>query len=197
MPRSGVEARNRLEQAALELYTEHGYDQTTTAQIAARAGLNERTYFRHFPDKREVLFQVEATQQRALARALAAVPDDVGPLHAVLHAFRSMAPDLENRRSLAEQRHRIIAATPALRERELTKEAALGLVVAEALRARGVPDWPATLLAQVTTSALGHAIHTWTADPSTTIDDLIVRAFAHLQQFTTDAVRETSAQSSG
>ncbi|MGI3786618.1 MAG: TetR/AcrR family transcriptional regulator, partial [Janthinobacterium lividum] len=141
MPRSGVEARQRLEQAALELYTEHGYDQTTTAQIAARAGLNERTYFRHFPDKREVLFGVEATQQSVLAQALAAVPEDVAPLAAVLQAFRSMAPDLERRRSVAERRHRIIATTPALRERELTKEAALGLVVAEGLRGRGVPDW--------------------------------------------------------
>jgi AcrR family transcriptional regulator len=164
MPRSGVEARGRLEQAALELYTEHGYEQTTTAQIAARAGLNERTYFRHFPDKREVLFGVEATQQADLAQALATVPEDVAPLAAVLQAFRSMAPDLE-----------------------LTKEAALALVVAEGLRARGVPDWQASLLAQVTTAALGHAIHTWTADPSTTVDGLVVQAFAQLQrQFTTD-----------
>lgn len=196
MPRSGVDARNRLEQAALELYSEHGYDQTTTAQIAARAGLNERTYFRHFPDKREVLFQVETTQRAALAEALAAVPADVAPLPAVLMAFRSMAPDLESRRSPAEQRHRIIASTPALRERELSKEAALSVVVAEALRARGIPSWPATLLAQVATAALGHAVHTWTSDPSTSIDGLIVRAFVDLQQqFSSDGLLGESAES--
>ena len=191
MPRSGAEARDRLEHAALELYAEHGYDQTTTSQIAARAGLNERTYFRHFPDKREVLFGVEATQQAALAQALATVAEDVAPLTAVLRAFRSMAPDLEQRRSLAEQRHRIIATSPALRERELAKAATLALVVADGLQARGVPEWQATLLAQVTTAALGHAIHTWTADPSTTIDGLVLRAFAQLQQqFTADPLLE-------
>jgi AcrR family transcriptional regulator len=194
MPRSGVEARGRLEQAALELYTEHGFDQTTTAQIATRAGLNERTYFRHFPDKREVLFGVEATQQAALAQALAAVAEDVAPLAAVLQAFRSMAPDLERRRSAAEQRHRIIATSPALRERELTKEAALAVVVAEGLRARGMGVWEASLLAQVTTAALGHAVHTWTADPSTTVDGLVVQAFSQLQQqFATDVPLERAS----
>lgn len=182
MPRSGEEARKRLERAALELYEEHGYDQTTAAQIAARAGVNERTYFRHFPDKREVLFRVEATQQTALARAFAAVPEDVAPLAAVLQAFRRMGPDLEHNRSFAEQRHRIIAATPALRERELAKAAGLSLVVADALKTRGVTDWTARLLAEVTTAALGHAVHTWTSDPSTGIDDLIVRAFMELRE---------------
>jgi AcrR family transcriptional regulator len=182
MPRSGVEARNRLEAAALELYGQRGYDQTTTAEIAARAGVTERTYFRHFADKREVLFNVEARQQEALARALADASDTVPPLTAVLQAFRSMAPMLEDNRPLAEARHRVIAATPALRERELAKAAALSVVVADALRARGLPDWRATLLAQVTTAALGHAIHTWVADPSSDIDALMVQAFADLRE---------------
>lgn len=188
----------RLEHAALELYDAYGYDQTTAAQIAARAGLNERTYFRHFPDKREVLFHVETTQRAALARAFATVPNNVAPIPAVLQAFRLMAPDLEKNRSFAEQRHRIIAATPALRERELSKAAALSLVVTEALTTRGVADWTAGLLAQVTTAALGHAVHTWTADPSTTIDNLIVRAFTELQeQLTSDVVCELNARSKG
>jgi AcrR family transcriptional regulator len=182
MPRSGVEARNRLEAAALELYGQRGYDQTTAAEIAARAGVTERTYFRHFADKREVLFNVEARQQEALARALADASDTVPPLTAVLQAFRSMAPMLEENRPLAEARHRVIAATPALRERELAKAAALSVVVADALRARGLPDWRATLLAQVTTAALGHAIHTWVADPSSDIDALMVQAFADLRE---------------
>jgi AcrR family transcriptional regulator len=183
MPRSGAEARDRLERAALELYSERGYDQTTIAEIAARAGVTQRTFFRHFGDKREVLFNVELRQQQALARALAHVPGTVAPLAAVLQAFRSMAPDLEGNRSLVEARHRVIAATPALRERELAKAAALSVVVADALRARGLPDWRATLLAQVSTAALGHAIHTWTASASGDIDALIVRAFADLRDF--------------
>jgi len=181
MPRSGAEARNRLEEAALELYGERGYDQTTTAEIAARAGVTERTYFRHFADKREVLFNVEVRQQDALARALADVSGTVSPVTAVLQAFRSMAPTLEGNRPLAEARHRVIATTPALRERELMKASALSVVVADALRVRGLPDWRATLLAQVTTAALGHAIHTWVADPASDLDALIVQAFADLR----------------
>jgi len=183
MPRSGAEARDRLERAALELYSERGYEQTTIAEIAARAGVTQRTFFRHFGDKREVLFNVELRQQQALATALADVPGTVPPLTAVLRAFRSMAPDLENNRPLVEARHRVIAATPALRERELAKEAALSVVVACALRARGLPDWDATLLAQVSTAALGHAIHTWAAGADGGIDALITRAFIKLRDF--------------
>jgi len=183
MPRSGAEARDRLERAALELYSERGYDQTTTAEIAARAGVTERTFFRHFADKREVLFNVESSMRETLAKALADVPNTVQPLAAVLQALRSMAPALESNRPLAEARHRVIAATPALRERELAKAAALSVVVADALRTRGLPDWRATLLAQVGTAALGHAIHTWVADPSGDIDALIIRAFADLRDF--------------
>jgi len=183
MPRSGAEARDRLERAALELYIERGYDQTTIADIAARAGVTQRTYFRHFPDKREVLFNVESRQQQALADALAEVASSAPPLAAVLQAFRSMAPALEDNRPLAVARHRVISVTPALRERELMKEAALGAVVADALRQRGLSEWRATLLAQVTTAALGHAIHTWVADRNSDINDLIVQAFTDLGEF--------------
>ena len=188
MPRNGAEARNRLERAALELYGERGYDQTTTAEIAARAGVTERTFFRHFADKREVLFNVEVNLRAAMARALAAVPDTVPPLTAMLQAFRSMVPDLESTRAVAEARHRVIAASPALRERELTKAAAMSVVVADALRARGLPDRRATLLADVSTAALGHAIHTWVADPSSDLDALLVGAFADLRDLSSVAI---------
>lgn len=181
MPRSGAAARDRLERAALELYGERGYDQTTTAEIAAQAGVTERTFFRHFADKREVLFNVEASRQEALARALAEVPAALGPWTAVLQAFRSLAPDLEKNRALAEARHRVIVTTPALRERELAKAAAMSVIVADALRARGLPDRRATLLAQVSTAALGHAVHTWTANPADDFEALIVQAFADLR----------------
>jgi AcrR family transcriptional regulator len=183
MPRSGAPARDRLVQAALELYSERGYDQTTTAEIAARAGVTERTFFRHFTDKREVLFSVEVSVREALARSLADVPVTVSPLPTVLQAFRSMAPDLESNRPHVEVRRRVIAATPALIERELAKAAALSVVVADALRARGLPDWRAALLAQVGTAAFLHAIHTWEADPSGDLDALIVQAFADFRDF--------------
>jgi len=182
MPRSGAEARDRLERAALELYAERGYEQTTAADIAARAGVTARTFFRHFADKREVLFHVEAGLQEEMARALAAVPDDVPPLAAMLQAFRSMAPGMEANRQLAEARHRVIAATPALRERELAKAAGMAATVAAGLRARGLSEWEAGLFAQVGTAALGHAVHAWTADPSADYDELVVRTFASLHE---------------
>ena len=79
MPRSGAEARRRLREAALELYRERGFDQTTAAEIAERAGVNERTFFRHFPDKREVLFDGEADLRAALARAVTEAPAELTP----------------------------------------------------------------------------------------------------------------------
>lgn len=182
MPRSGAAARDRLERAALELYDEQGYDRTTAADIAARAGVTARTFFRHFADKREVLFHIEADLQDEMSRALAAVPDDVPPLAVMLQAFRSMGPGLEAKRRLAEARHRVIAATPALRERELAKAAGMAAVVAEALRARGQSEWRATLFAEVGTAVLGHAVHAWAGDPSADYDDLVVRGFAALRE---------------
>lgn len=186
MPRSGAGARDRLERAALQLYGERGYDRTTTAEIAARAGVTERTYFRHFADKREVLFHIESSLQVALAEAFADVPATVPPLAAVLRAFRCTGHLLQDDRPLAEARHRVIAASPALRERELTKAAALSGVVAGALRARGLADGRAGLLARVGTAALGHAVQTWIEDPSADFNELLVRVFRELQELTQD-----------
>ena len=182
MPRSGAEARDRLERAALELYAEQGYDRTTAADIAARAGVTARTFFRHFADKREVLFHLETGRHEDLARALAAVPDDVPPLAAMEQAFRAMPPHLEADRRLAETRRRVIEATPALRERELAKMARMAGVVAEALRARGLAEWEAGLFAQVGTAALGHAVHAWSSEPSADYDALLVRTFAAVRE---------------
>src|SRR3954462_5876818 len=98
VPRSGAEARRRLQQAALELYQERGFDQTTAAEIAARAGVNERTFFRHFPDKREVLFDGEADLRATLTQAVAEAPDGLEPFEVLLHAFRTSARNLEHNR---------------------------------------------------------------------------------------------------
>ncbi|MDE3177201.1 MAG: helix-turn-helix transcriptional regulator, partial [Pseudomonadota bacterium] len=74
MPRSGEDSRRRLQKAAFDLFEERGYDQTTAAEIAARAGVTERTFFRHFPDKKEVLFAGEAAFRATLTAAVAAAP---------------------------------------------------------------------------------------------------------------------------
>ena len=135
--------RGRLQLAALELYCERGYDRTTTAEIAARVGVTERTFFRHFADKREVLFDGEAELHRVLTQAITEAPAALGPLQVLLTAFRSAAPMVEAARSFAEPRHRVVLVTPALHERDLAKMAALSEALATALRHRGVEEVPA------------------------------------------------------
>ncbi|MGW5355758.1 TetR/AcrR family transcriptional regulator [Streptomyces sp. NPDC004031] len=179
MPRSGAEARRRLQQAALELYRERGFDQTTTAEIAARAGLNERTYFRHFADKREVLFDGQAELRDTLVHEIAAAPD-AQPLELLLHAFLKAKHILEDNRDFSEPRCAVIAATPALRERELAKAATLTEAVAGALRLRGVPDRLADLAAQAGWAAFQQAAGAWIDDPAQTLDAYLRRAFDDL-----------------
>ncbi|MFC5186881.1 TetR family transcriptional regulator [Actinomadura harenae] len=180
MPRSGAEARRRLQQAALDLYREHGFDQTTTAEIAARAGVNERTFFRHFPDKREVLFDGEAGLRATLTQAVTEAPDDLQPLDVLLGAFRKAERILEDNRSFAEPRMQVIAETPALRERDLAKSAALTDAVADALRQRGVADRLAVLAAKTGWAVFHQAVQAWIDDPSQTLDAQLLQAFADL-----------------
>ena len=177
MPRSGEDARRRLQQAALELFRERGYEATTTAEIAARAGVTERTFFRHFPDKREALFDGEAAFRDALSDAVLAAPDGLNPMGALLCAFRSVERTLEENRPLTEPRQAVIAQTPALQERVLTKTAGLIAALAGALRRRGVDDGVATLAAQVGMAAFGYAVSAWFNDPSTGLDAHLARAF--------------------
>ncbi|WP_019929117.1 TetR/AcrR family transcriptional regulator [Nocardia sp. BMG111209] len=180
MPRSGADARRRLQQAALELYGERGFDRTTTAEIAARAGLNERTYFRHFADKREVLFDGEADLRATLTAAVAEAPDGLPPFEILLSAFRRAGRILERNRPFSEPRLAVIAATPALRERELTKNASLTAAVAEALRQRGVTTRLAELAAGTGWAAFHHAAQAWIDDPSESLDVHLDRAFGDL-----------------
>ncbi|MEU6430658.1 TetR family transcriptional regulator [Microbispora sp. NPDC046973] len=186
MPRSGAEARRRLQQAALELYRERGFDQTTTAEIAARAGVNERTFFRHFPDKREVLFDGESDLRAALTRAVAEAPHDL-PLEILLCAFRKVEGILEGNRPFAEPRLHVIAATPALRERDLAKAASIVEALAEALRQRGVSDRLAGLAAQTGWAAFHQALHAWIDDPSQSLDAHLLQAFDDLRALSATA----------
>ncbi|PRY41674.1 TetR/AcrR family transcriptional regulator [Umezawaea tangerina] len=185
MPRSGMEARRRLQQAALELFRERGFDQTTTAEIAARAGVNERTYFRHFADKREVLFDGEDDLRASLTRAVAEAPDGLQPFEVLLHAFQETGRALEANRPFAEPRFEVIAATPALRERELAKHASLTDVVAEALRRRDVPDRLAGLAARTGWATYRQAVQAWTEDPEQGLDAHLSQAFDDLRGLST------------
>jgi AcrR family transcriptional regulator len=161
MPRDGAEARGRLREAALALYGEHGYDATTTAQIAARAGVTERTYFRHFADKREVLFEGEKELGDVMTAAVVEAPADRPPLSAVQDAYNAAVPLFVAGRSVAERRAPIIAATPALQERAHAKSAAIVDAVADALVTRGVTRPTAELAAQVGRAAFARAMGSW------------------------------------
>lgn len=181
MPRSGLEARRRLQQAALELYRGQGYDGTTTAEIAARAGVTERTYFRHFPDKREVLFEGETEFAATVIEAINLAPQNLGPLETLRHATVSIAPFIEGYRRLLEPRYQVIVANPALRERELTKSAALIAEAALALRKRDVPERAAKLAAQIGLAVLSEAMSDWLETPSKNLEVYLFEGFENLQ----------------
>ena len=188
MPRNGEQVHRRLQQAALELFRERGYDQTTAAEIAARAGVTERTFFRHFPDKREILFNGEASLRTALANAIAIAPADLEPLQALLFAFHAVEAMLEENRPFSEPRQQVIAAFPALRERELAKVAALTTALASALGQRGVEVRLATLAAQAGMAAFIYAVNSWFADPARALHAHLVEAFDDLYALSSAAV---------
>ncbi len=184
MPRSGEQARQRLQQAALELYLEFGYDSTTTAQIAAHAGVTERTFFRHFADKREVLFDGESALRADLDRGVADATAGLDLLEVLWCAFRAAIPLLERNRSFAEPRNQVIVATPALRERALTKEASLTGALATALRRRGVGDRQAMLAAQIGMAAFTQATMSWFAHPDQPLEDHLTQALSDVRALT-------------
>jgi AcrR family transcriptional regulator len=146
----------------LELFAEKGFDQTTAAEIAARAGLTERTFFRHFADKREVLFGGSEVLKERIVAGVVNAPLNEAPLDAVGHGLEAAAVLLgEARRDLAALRHTVIITNPELRERELAKVADYAAEVAAALRQRGVTESQANLAAEAGMTVLRVALERW------------------------------------
>jgi AcrR family transcriptional regulator len=139
-----------LEEAAMALYREKGFDETTVEEIAARAGLTERTFFRYFTDKREVLFGGSKDLESSLADALSRAPAEASPIDTVGAAIETIGAALEQHRGrdFARKRHAIIKGHAELYERELIKLANLSAALGEGLRKRGVPEPVATLAAE-------------------------------------------------
>lgn len=181
MARNRQEVHQRLQQAALELFRERGYDHTTAAEIAAHAGVTERTFFRHFADKRDILFGGEEAIQIALTAALADAPADFTPLQALQHAFRAVCGMFEENRAFSEPRQQVIAATPALREREAGKMASIMAALVLTLEQRGVEPRLATLVVQVGAAAFSYALAAWLADASEDLNTHLERAFERLR----------------
>jgi AcrR family transcriptional regulator len=161
MARWEPDSRGRLEQAALALYGERGFDNTTVAEIAARAGLTERTFFRYFADKREVLFWGAGMLQELLVSAVAGAPASAPPIDAVGAALEAAGALLQERPESARQRQTVIAANPELQERELIKLASLSAAVADTLRQRGVSDTAASLSAEAGIAVFRIAFELW------------------------------------
>ncbi len=164
MGRWEPDAEGRFRMAAMELFSEVGYEQTTVAAIAERAGLTPRTFFRYFTDKREVLFSGSEQLQESMVAALDNAPADATALDAVAVALKAAAGFFdEKRRSYARQRASVIAANGELHERELIKLSRLSAALAEALRAKGFDPPDASLAAEAGIAVFRVAFAQWVA----------------------------------
>ena len=155
-------ARDRLERAALDLFLERGFDQTTVPQITARAGLTTRTFFRHFADKREVLFAGEDEVPAIVADLIARAPASMGPMEVIMWGFQTIAPTMfQDRIDYLRKRRTVIDGNDGLRERELRKLANLSDSIASGFQARGVDDLHATLAAEMAVAVFKVAVRRW------------------------------------
>lgn len=162
MPRWEPNARERLEGAALELFVEQGFASTTVPEITARAGLTTRTFFRHFADKREVLFGRDDELPALAGRIIAEAPAALSPVQVISEGFDTVASvqfggDVEHFRT----RRALIDADEGLRERELRKMSALSEAISSGFQERGVDEVRAVLIAHVTATVFSVAIDRW------------------------------------
>ena len=164
MGRWEPDPRGRVMQAALELFSERGFEQTTVAEIAGRAGLTERTFFRHFADKREVLFAGTDALRDLLVSSLTAAPESAAPLDAVTAALETATAPLQERRDYARRRQAVITANAELRERELISSLLVG--ARRGTVRRGVPEPSASLTAEAGIAVFKIAFERWRDDAS-------------------------------
>ena len=159
-------ARERLVVAALDLFTEQGYDETTVAEIAERAGLTRSTFFRHFGDKREILSAGQEVLSRLLAEGVAEAPADASPLDAVAAGLdRASGAMTDFNRELGPRLHAAIEANEELRSRNAMKSIGMAAALADALRGRGVSEASAQVAAELGVLAFGLGFRRW-ADPA-------------------------------
>jgi AcrR family transcriptional regulator len=156
----------RLVRAAIDLFAEQGYDETTVAQIAARAGLSKATFFRHFPDKREVLSAGQEAHSTLLAEGAAGAPAGASPLEAVAAALDTVTTSFTpEQREFGPRLRAVVAAHDELRERDAFKRVGLAAALADALRDRGIPETTARLAAALGVEAFHLAFARWTDEP--------------------------------
>jgi len=156
--------RERLQSVSLHLFAEQGFERTTVAEIAAAAEVTERTFFRHFDDKREVLFAGQEDFVAMFLDPIVAAPAGTPTLELVSRALEGTAALFtDERRAWSRMRQPIIEAEPSLRERELGKLATLTVRIGEALRERGIGEPGATLAAEMTVTVFHLSFQQWIA----------------------------------
>jgi AcrR family transcriptional regulator len=183
------DSRGRLAKAALVLYDDQGFENTTVAEIAAAAGVTERTFFRHFPDKREVLFAGGIDLGALAPEGVAAAPPGLAPLDAAMAGLNEFVAVIGERHEFAARRRRIIDTNPELRERDLIKNAEMSATLAAALRDYGLDEDSATLAAEAAVGVFRVAWDRWTADPEekTPLADLVAESLKRLRAVTAAA----------
>ncbi|CDO08221.1 TetR/AcrR family transcriptional regulator [Mycolicibacterium cosmeticum] len=183
-------ARERLVVAAVDLFTEQGYDRTTVAQIAERAGVTKSTFFRHFPDKRELLAAGQETLSRLLAEGIAEAPAGATPLEAVAAGLRRAAGAMgPANQEMGPRIRAAVAASAELQERDALKSVGLAAAMAGALAARGVPELPAHLAAEFGVLAFKRGFAQWTEQDHDTgpgLPGLTVAALDELRSATAE-----------
>jgi AcrR family transcriptional regulator len=186
MSRWEPDARERLERAALELFLEQGFGQTSVPQITARAGLTTRTFFRHFADKREVLFAGEEEFPALVTRLVTDAPAELSPMALIAYGLRTMAVTaFEGRRENLRTRRAVVGSDDGLQERELRKLAALSEAITEGFRSRGLDELTAVLAARIAVTAFNVAIGRW-------LDQDGDQPLADIVQDTLDALRSVA-----
>jgi len=192
MARWEPDARGRLERAAMELFQERGYVQTTVEEVAARAGVTERTFFRYFADKREVLFSGAKELEKGIVDRIESAPREASPLHTVVAAFEAAGAELQDRRDLrfVRARYALVTKHAEIQERELIKMASLAMAVAKALRARGVSEPAASLAAEAGIAVFKVGFERWVSERKP-------RDFAAHIRAAVDALRAVAAERKG
>jgi AcrR family transcriptional regulator len=188
MPRWEPDARKRLVTAALRLFSEQGYDRTTVAEIADSAGLTRSTFFRHFPDKREVLAAGQETLARLFTSGIAAAPEDATPLDAVEHGLETAAAAMTPfNRELGPRLQAVVATSAELQERDQLKHVGLAASMADALRARGVPHAAAALAGDIGMLAFNEAYAEWVREENQEdLAELLRSAMSRLRRAVTE-----------
>ena len=173
-------ARERLVVAAVDLFTEQGYDATTVAQIAERAGVTKSTFFRHFPDKRELLVAGQETLSRLLTEGIAGAPGNASPLEAVAAGLERASAAMG--RELAPRLKAAVAASAELQERDALKSVSLAAAMTTALVARGVADPTAALAGELGVLAFKRGYAEWPEGDHDAKDELAGYILAALDE---------------